>query len=125
MMSVVDTANIAFEQGAPFELVYTWTDDNGNPFNVTGYTAQFIVATDLINKTQILLVDSAGGGAANTSLAVGTTDGTFTVQATAAATTAMTFINGVYALIVQSSGSAISKLLEGQVVVTPGLSWLA
>ena len=124
-MSVVDAANIAFEQGAPFELVYTWTDDNGNPLNVTGYTAQFVVATDLVNKTQILLVDSAGGGVENTSLTVGTTDGTFTVQAAAAATTAMTFIRGFYALIVQSPGDVVSKLLEGQVVVTPGLSWLA
>lgn len=121
----VDVANIAFEQGTPFELVYTWTDENDNPINVTGYTAQLIVATDLVNKTQILIFDSAGGGTANTTLTLGGTAGTFQATATAAATTAMTFITGVYALIAQSAGGVQTKLLEGQCVVNPGLSWFA
>lgn len=123
-MSVnVDRVNIAFEQGAPFDLVYTWTDENDNPIDVTGYTAQIIVATDLVNKTQILLFDSVSGGTANTTLTLGGAAGTFEATATAAATTAMTFITGVYALIAESPSGVIQKLLEGQVVVNPGLSW--
>ncbi len=120
----VDIANIAFEQGTPFELVYTWTQTGTDiPVDVTGYTAQLIVATDLVNKTQILLFDSAGGGTANTTLTIGNAAGTFTVTATAAATSAMTFVTGVYALIAESPSGVIQKLLEGQVVVNPGLSW--
>lgn len=124
MSTSVETLNIAFEQGTSFDLVYTWTGpDNVTPVNVTGYTAKMIVVSDYVNKTPLVLFNSAGGGTSNTSVTLGGAAGTVEVQATDAATAAMTWITGVYALIVQSPGGLDTKLLRGQCVVNPGLKF--
>ncbi len=48
---------------------------------------------------------------------------TVEITATAEATAAMVFITGVYALSVRSSSGVDTKLLEGDVMVLPGLSY--
>ena len=121
--TAVEILNITFEQGTSFDMVYTWTDANGNPIDLTGYQAKLIVATDLINKTQILLFSSGDDGTPNTSITLGGAAGTVEVQAEASATTAMTFSTGVYALIVQDGSGTTTKLLEGAIGLNLGLSW--
>lgn len=123
MTQAAEVYPITFEQGTPFQLVYTWTDNNGNPVDVTGYSAKLKVVTDLINKVQILNFVSSGSGTPNTSIVLGGAAGTVTVNATAAATGAMNFDTGYYALLVESAGAEITKLLEGTVTVGLGLSW--
>jgi hypothetical protein len=123
MSTVPQQQNIVFEQGTPFSLVYTWTDSNGNPINLTGYSARLHVATDLTNKTSIILFTTGTGATAGTSLTLGGSSGVVTATATDVATTAMTFQTAVYALFVQSPGGVTTKLLEGDVVVNAGLSW--
>lgn len=122
-ITTVEILNISFEQGTPFDLVFTWTDLNGNPIDITGYKAQLLVATDLIYKTPIILFSSESGGAPNTTVTLGGTAGTIQVQAPDFVTAAMTFETAVYSLIVQSPTGVNTKLLEGTVVVLPGLSW--
>lgn len=120
----VENYPIVFEQGTPFQLVYTWTSGpNNTPVDLTGYSAKLHVVTDLVNKVPILLFTTGAGGTANTSIVTGGTAGTVTVTATDVATTAMMFDTGYYSLFVQSAGGNPTKLLEGKVTVMAGLSW--
>lgn len=121
--SAVQVEPIIFEQGTPFSLVFTWTDGSNNPINLTGYSAKMHVVTDLINKVPILLFTTGNGGTANTSIVLGGSAGTVTVTATDAATAAMNFDTGYYSLFVQSSSGANTKLMEGNVTVSLGLSY--
>lgn len=122
MSSGVEVYPIVFEQGTPFQLVYTWTI-NGTPVDLTGYSAKMHVVTDLINKVQILEFDSGGGGTPNTSIALGGSAGTVTVNATSTATAAMTFDTGYYSLFVKPSSGDVTKLLEGTVTVSLGIGY--
>jgi hypothetical protein len=119
----VTLMNIAFEQGSSYDYVYTWLDSNNNPVNLTGYSARLHVVTDLINKSPILTITNDGTTAPNTSLILGGAAGTIEITATAAATTAMTYFTGKYALLVESGSGVITKLMEGSVVVNAGISW--
>jgi hypothetical protein len=119
----VENYPIVFEQGTPFQLVFTWTDSNNNPVDLTGYSARLHVVTDLVNRVPLLLFTTGSGATPNTSIVTGNTAGTVTVGATDAATTAMNFDTGYYSLLVQSPGGVVTKLLEGNVTVAAGLSW--
>jgi hypothetical protein len=122
MIDVVTTYPIIFEQGTPFQYVYTW-ETNNVPNDLTGYSAKMIIATDLVNKVPILTITSDDTTAPNTSLTLGGVAGTVTINLTDAATTAMNFDTAYYALLVQSSEEVNYKLMEGTVTVSLGLSW--
>jgi hypothetical protein len=122
MTDIVTTYPIIFEQGTPFQYVYTW-ETNNVVNDLTGYSAKMIVVTDLVNKVPIITITSDDTTAPNTSLVLGGTAGTVTINLTDAATTAMNFDTGYYALLVQSPESVNSKLMEGTVTVALGLSW--
>lgn len=118
------TQSLSLEQGAPFSLSLVWNSPAGTPIDLTGYSAELLMATDLVNKTPLVLFTTGSGGASNTSLTLGGASGSISAYASAQATSDMVFASGVYALMVQDSSNNITKLMEGYVTLSYGLSWV-
>ena len=118
------TQSLTLEQGSPFSLDLVWNSPSGTPVDLTGYSAELVMATDLVNKTPLVLFTTGSGATPDTSLTLGGPAGTISVSASAQATSSMGFASGVYALLVQDSSSVITKLLEGYVALSYGLSWV-
>ena len=116
--------SLTMEQGSPFALDLVWNSPAGTPVNLTGYSAELVMATDLVNKTQLVLFTTGSGATPNTSLALGGTAGTISASATAQATSSMTFASGVYALLVKDPSAVITKLMQGSVTLAYGLAWV-
>lgn len=114
---------LTIDQGTNFTLTLTWQNPNGTPVDLTGYTAKVHVVDNLNNRTSLLEFNSVSGGSPGTTLTLGGTAGTVTMGLTAAASAALTFTDGQYAVLVDSPGGVITRLLQGTVHVNSGLSW--
>ena len=83
------------------------------PVNVTGYSAALQLRSLPQDPTAVLSLTSAAGG-----ITVGTTNGEFAVHATAAQTGAID--EGTYYYDIEiTSGGIVTRLAQGQIVVTP------
>jgi len=103
-------------QGATFSLRPQWKID-GTYVNVTGYTAAMSVKYSPTSVSTIIELTSANG-----KITVGTTDGKFTLNLTAAETTALAAGNYVYDLEVTAPDSTVTRLLEGGFTVYEGVT---
>lgn len=45
--------DIIIEQGADWELVFVWKDKDGNPYDLTGWTAQMQLRKDYASKAKV------------------------------------------------------------------------
>jgi hypothetical protein len=108
--------NIKVYQGATFELAPQWKID-GKYVNVTGYSANMIVRNSPTSPASIVTLSSANGR-----IVVGTTDGKFTLQLTAAETTVLNAGQYVYDLEVTAPGGKVTRLLEGGFIVYEGVT---
>jgi hypothetical protein len=108
--------NIKVYQGATFELAPQWKID-GKYVNVTGYTANMVVRNSPTSPAAIVTLSSANG-----SIVVGTTDGKFTLQLTAAETTVLNAGQYVYDLEVTDLSGKVVRLLEGGFIVYEGVT---
>lgn len=104
--------NILIEQGATYDQTFTMTRD-GSPVNLTGYTArmQFRVSA----ATSSITFDVATSG----TFTLGGALGTIRVQISATATSGIVAGTYVYDLEIQSGTGVVTRLLQGQVVVSP------
>ena len=104
--------NIVIEQGATFNPVLTYEDENAAPIDLTGYDARMQIrssktATSFIHELTVLNSGIVLGGAAGTTtLFISDTD-----------TAAFTFKQAVYDLELISSGGIVTRLLEGNVTL--------
>lgn len=114
---------LALESGTTFSLVLTWENPDGTPVDLTGYSARMHVVDNLSNKAPLLSFDSVSGGGTGTSLVVGTTDGTLAIGLTATASAAQPWTEGVYSILVRSPSGTITPLLEGPILLNPGIGW--
>ena len=124
--------NFTIEQGADFTRTFTWTDAAGALVNLTTYTARMKIKTaaggDLIASlasnanTTVPYIDVNGAAQTYTSAASGITlggaAGTIIVTILAAGTTLMNFKRGVYDLELVSASSVVTRLLEGNVLLS-------
>lgn len=99
---------ITCPKGATLDQTFTWKDPNGDPINLTGYTARMQVRKRVEASTVLLDLTIANGG-----ITLGGVAGTIRVQATAAATAAITESDGVYDLELIAGSGAVTRLLEG------------
>jgi hypothetical protein len=104
-------ANITIDQGATFSTVLNLTDQNGNIINLTDYT----VAAQV--KKWYTSVNSVSFGATINSAA-----GSITLSLTSNQTSLMWAGRYVYDVIVTDSSNNVSRIVEGEVVVTPGVT---
>ena len=88
------------------------TDDSGNAQNLTGYSV-----AGQIRKTY----DSTTFTAFSASVS-NATGGTITISLTATQTNALAAGRYVYDVEITSGGGVVTRVLEGQVEVTPGVT---
>ena len=108
--------NMKVYQGSTFSLAPQWKID-GTYVNVTGYTAAMDVKNSASSATNIVELSSANGR-----ITVGTTDGKFTLNLSAATTTSLPAGQYVYDLEVTSPGGVVTRLLEGGFIVYEGVT---
>ena len=107
-MSVTIPSSVVIDQGADFYLNVTWLDANGNPYNLTGYTASFTLRQDFGKPVVFNLTESSG-------LTLGGSAGTIVIHATS---TQASQPEGSYvAELMVNSGSAKTSLLKGHIAL--------
>jgi hypothetical protein len=107
-------ANIFIDQGADFSITVDVSDVNGNQLNLAGYTA-----AAQIRKTY---ESSTLSATFTTAISNPTTDGQVTLSLTDTITKALSPGRYVYDLIVTDASSISTRVVEGQAIVTPGVT---
>ena len=105
-------ANIFIDQGTDFSITVDVTDTSGGALNMSGYSA-----SAQIRKTY---GSSSVSSTFSTSIAEGT--GQVTLSLTDTQTTALESGRYVYDLNVTSGGGQTTRVVEGQAIVTPGVT---
>lgn len=105
-------ANIFIDQGTDFSITVDVTDTSGGALNMSGYSA-----AAQIRKTY---GSSTVSSSFTTSIAEST--GQVTLSLTDTQTTALESGRYVYDLNVTSSGGQTTRVVEGQAIVTPGVT---
>jgi hypothetical protein len=106
--------NLNIEQGATFTRTITWKDSTGAAVNLTGYTARMQIRERVDSATALVSLTQASG------IALGGSAGTITLTITSALTDALPNMKkGVYDLELVSSGGIVTRLIQGEVVVSP------
>ena len=105
-------ANIFIDQGTDFSITVDVTDTSGSALNMSGYSA-----SAQIRKTY---GSSTVSSTFSTSIAEGT--GQVTLSLTDTQTTALESGRYVYDLNVTSGGGQTTRVVEGQAIVTPGVT---
>lgn len=104
-------ANLTIDQGASFSSDVTVKDSNGNPFNLTGYTAAAKMAKGYQSTKTRTTISATVSGA---------TAGIVTLSLTPTQTTALDAERYVYDLeITQTSTGAVTRVIEGIITVRP------
>jgi hypothetical protein len=111
---MAEKANIIIDQGTTFSTTVTITNANGSVFNLSGYTAaaQMRKSYAAANSTSF-----------NVTIAANSQTGVVTMEMAANVTQSLTAGRYVYDLeTYSSSNTTVSRILEGIVTVTPGVT---
>lgn len=100
-------------KGSTFSRTLTWKV-SGTPVNLTDYTARMQARTSHISGTVVLDMTTA-----NSKITLGGAAGTITLSLTAGETAAITAQSLSYDLELVSAGGVVTRLVEGQIVLTP------
>lgn len=106
------TLNLTMWQGASWDYTLTWTT-NGTPVNLTDFTARMDVRVSHASSTTVLELTSGSG------ITLGGTAGTILLEASPAETAGVPSGQYVYDLELVSSGSAVTRLVEGTLICDP------
>jgi hypothetical protein len=101
------------EQGSTFSSQLTLTDDYGNPYNLTGFS---------ISSRAKKSYTTANVAFNFTSEIANANTGIITIWLDAATTANVPYGKYVYDVIVTSPTLIVSRVLEGQVYVSPGVT---
>jgi hypothetical protein len=102
---------IVCDQGATFERLLTIEQANGNPMNLTGYTARMQVRPEIESGDVLVELTTSNGG-----LVLGGAAGTIAMSLSPAITATIDR-DGFYDLEIISSGGAVHRVLRGRFVV--------
>ena len=106
--------NTTIDQGANWFINFTYEDSTGTPINLTGYTAALQVRSDASSPTAVLSLSSPSSG-----ITITGATGLVAVTASAAQTGAIDAGTYVYDLEITSSTGVVTRLVQGQIVVSP------
>lgn len=101
--------NFTLNQGATFNKQMT-VKENNSPLNLTGYTAAMQLRSTYDSSTVALSMTAA---------VLNATQGILSISATATATAALEEGIYVYDLEITTSAGTVTRLLQGQVTVSP------
>jgi len=99
--------DFTLEQGATFSKVLTWKDENGDPINLTGYTARMQLRRYPGDSELVAELTTENGG-----IALGGAAGTITLTIAATETEEIDTAEGKYDLEL-ISGATVTRLLQG------------
>ena len=107
-------ANLTIDQGATFTSDVTVKDANGNPFNLTGYTALARMAKGYSStRTRTIITCTVAADAAS---------GVISLALTADQTAALEEGRYVYDVEIAASDSTITRPIQGIVTVRPNVT---
>mgnify|MGYP003645100210 FL=1 len=105
-------ANLYIDQGTDYTITVDVTDSAGDILDLTGYTA-----TAQIRKTY-----TSSSLSATFTTSITAAAGQVTISLTDTQTSALEAGRYVYDLNIESSGGVKTRVIEGQAVVTPGVT---
>jgi hypothetical protein len=105
--------NIIADQGATFTRTVYWKDENGQPIDLTGYSARMQVRTQYTATTTTLNLVSP------TSISLGGGSGSVIIVVSATTMAAVAAGDYVYDLEMVASNNIVTRLLQGTFKVTP------
>jgi len=105
--------NMVIEQGATFNPVFTYKDENDTLINLTGYTARMQIK---LKRTSPSTIEDLTDG--NGKIILGGAAGTITLLLTDTETAAYTFTSAVYDLELINGSGAVTRLLQGSVTLS-------
>lgn len=111
------TRNIGIDQYATFTIGIGYKDAQGDPVNLTGYSAAMQVrdsAGELL--LSLSTTPTANGSVLTVTPLAGTIDVLITDEDSA------TLTNGVYDLVITNGSGTKTRLIEGKVTVNPGVT---
>lgn len=108
------TLNLTFPQGATWTLSLAWNDDDGDPINLTGFSAAMQIRQSYAQSATPIVSVSSGSG-----ITLGGAAGTIEVRVPATSTDDIRAGRYVYDLELTSGGGEVTRLVEGTVTVTP------
>lgn len=106
--------NITIEQGATLRLSFIWKDSDEDPINLTGYSARMQVRRTASSTDALLSLSSDDG-----QITLGGEAGTIDVVGSADLTKNMKAKCGVYDIELESSGGVVTRLIQGDVTISP------
>lgn len=105
--------NIVADQGATFTRTVYWKDVNGNPIDLTDYSARMQVRAKYTSTTPTLSLVSP------TNISLGGGSGSVIVVVSATTMAAVTAGEYVYDLEMVASNNVVTRLLQGTFTVRP------
>lgn len=101
----------AVEQGATFDRQITWKDESNVAIDLTGFSAVMKIYADP-EKVQLIKTLASGSG-----LTLGGSEGTIAILISATDTAKMGVLSGGTYRLELTSGSTVTRLIEGRVDV--------
>jgi len=123
------TYNLCINQGATYSVTFVWNtgsscgctngcscgcSSNLIPVDLTGFTAAMQIRQTVQSSTVLYSASTAGG-----QIVLGGTAGTIALTIPASATAGFSWIRGVYDINLTSSGGIVTRLIQGNVIVSP------
>ena len=103
--------NFTMDQGANWDLNVVYKDSDGNPINLSGYTAAMQLRQNYNSDSAELTLTTANGG-----ITIVGEQGKLVLHATAAQTGSLDAGFYVYDLEI-TSGGVVTRIIQGQVTV--------
>jgi hypothetical protein len=104
--------------GATFQRAVVWRAQNKDPIDITGYDCVLSIKRKKTDQVALLTLTSTPAAG----IAIGGTDGTVGITITAAQTEALGVGTFVYDLELDDGSGVITRLIEGTVEVTRGVT---
>ena len=104
-------ANLVIDQGTSFSATVDVTNTGGSPFNLTGYTTAAQMRKNYNSSTAVTFTTSQNG-----------VYGAITLSLSAANTVSLEPGRYLYDVEITSGGGTVTRVVEGIVTVTPGMT---
>jgi hypothetical protein len=107
--------DLIIEQGSLYEALFSWTDDQDVPINLSGWSARMQIRSTV--ESNVVLVDLSTENEGI--LLTYNNPGTILIRLTTRQTNAFTWVTGVYDLELYSPQFESYRLIKGKVKIDP------
>lgn len=106
--------DITVDQGASWSLLLRWEDDDGNPIDLTSYSAKMQIRPYYNSPVVVATLSTINGG-----IVIDGDAGEVTAQLSASETGGMTVLEGVYDMELTSPTGMITRIISGKYTLSP------